>query len=338
MTAVRAFAFEWVLHVYHATWQGTAAALVLMAVARVRSPWSPSFRAALLGAAALKFVLPPMIPAPTGVFSPFHAELPALLRRGLSPESGFGRVCVGLVFLHAAGMVRGAWRLAREAFALERIRRSARPVDEPKLLRHRRELCSRLGIGPEPPLLASLEVSVPCAFGMRKPAILVPQSPLDRGGEASLRLVLAHELAHLARRDPRRNALRSGLAVLWWFNPAVQALVERLREISEELADDAALEATRGSAREYAQALVSAAAAAGTAPVSPACAISGKSAAGLERRIVRLADPGRRRSSALSRRQRLAVAAVALLFLPGVRPGQERPKGRSLPALSPRSR
>ena len=35
----------------------------------------------------------------------------------------------------------------------------------------------------------------------------------------TLRAVLAHELAHLRRRDPLQNALVAWLAPLWWPNP-----------------------------------------------------------------------------------------------------------------------
>ena len=79
----------------------------------------------------------------------------------------------------------------------------------------------------------------PVAFGVLRPTVLLPRGFADRYGELELKVLLAHELAHLAARDPLWLAISDALTGLLWWHPAVWWARRRLRVISEVAADDA---------------------------------------------------------------------------------------------------
>lgn len=130
----------------------------------------------------------------------------------------------------------------------------------------------------------------------------------------ALAAVLAHEGAHLRRRDPLRfSALRAVAQTLFWL-PALRALADGAADEAEVRADDAAAAAT--DALTLAGALVALAA----WPV-PSRPVPGDPASGyavgfvradlLERRVRRLAGEDTRPASRVGRRS-LAGAALAL--------------------------
>lgn len=79
----------------------------------------------------------------------------------------------------------------------------------------------------------------PFAFGMRRPALALPEDFRVRFTEAQQEAMLLHELAHLAADDPR--TLLSGrvvVALLWW-HPAAWWMQHRLHAEMEASADSA---------------------------------------------------------------------------------------------------
>ncbi|MEZ4700878.1 MAG: M56 family metallopeptidase [Rhodothermales bacterium] len=73
----------------------------------------------------------------------------------------------------------------------------------------------------------------PVTFGWRRPAIVLPVSLLEEPD--ALDMTLEHELIHVAHRDFARGVLESVVRSLFFINPAVHAVsqrIERLRELS----------------------------------------------------------------------------------------------------------
>lgn len=96
----------------------------------------------------------------------------------------------------------------------------------------------------------------PMLLKVFKPVLLLPRH-VAAGDAARRALILAHEHAHLARRDPLWRQLALLAQALLWFNPAMRGLLARLAWAQEAGCDRAVL-ATRGAAerRQYASALV----------------------------------------------------------------------------------
>ena len=89
-------------------------------------------------------------------------------------------------------------------------------------------------------LLQSDHPALLMAWGWRRPTILVPNIA-HRWTRERIEVVLAHEVAHLARHDSLWQIAVAVLRALYWFNPVVWFAAARLRAESEQACDDAVL-------------------------------------------------------------------------------------------------
>ena len=94
----------------------------------------------------------------------------------------------------------------------------------------------------------------PFCFGVRRPTIVLPAALCVPELEASLRHVLAHEVAHLHQRDSRGHAVLSAALPLLYLHPLYWWLRAKAHLAAELVADDVA--AARTDARSYADALI----------------------------------------------------------------------------------
>jgi beta-lactamase regulating signal transducer with metallopeptidase domain len=104
-------------------------------------------------------------------------------------------------------------------------------------------------------------------------------------------LLLAHELAHLARRDHFLRWLEWGVRALFWWVVPVWWVGRRLREAQEASCDAVVQRLYPGGAHEYAVALLDALDFAAGAPVAPS--VQSSAAPRMRRRLERLVRPGR---------------------------------------------
>jgi len=119
---------------------------------------------------------------------------------------------------------------------LQRVERQSHRVE----VSAAREIASRLGLVPERiQLCEAAGFSGPVAFGVFRPTVLLPRGFTHQYGDLELKVLLAHELAHLAARDPLWLAISDVLSGLLWWHPAVWWARRRLRATSEAAADDA---------------------------------------------------------------------------------------------------
>ena len=72
--------------------------------------------------------------------------------------------------------------------------------------------------------------------------MLLP-SDAERWDEPRIRVVLAHELAHVCRRDWLVQTTADVIRAVFWFNPLFWVACRRLRRESEQACDDAVLAA-----------------------------------------------------------------------------------------------
>lgn len=84
--------------------------------------------------------------------------------------------------------------------------------------------------------------SMPVAWGWRKPCVLLPRGFREWDSDR-LHAVLAHELAHIGRRDWLTQIAAEVAKCVYWFHPLVWLAAAQLREESERAADDAVLRA-----------------------------------------------------------------------------------------------
>lgn len=259
--------------------------------------------------------VPVRVPAPVELGGgPVFSQLPAARAAGsISPveaeRSYPGEVMAALGWLWLAGTVLFAALLATGLARLAWLASRARPVENALWHAQLRELSMWYGLTRQVRLLQSNRPALLVTWGLRSPKILLPVTAnswsVDR-----IRVVLAHELAHVVRHDWMTHIAADALRAFYWFNPLVWLMGRRLREESERACDDAVLETgVKGSA--YAAHLLDVARGFSVhrRAWSPAPAIASPSH--LERRVRAMLNAGlNRRPPTLLARFVIAIAAI----------------------------
>jgi beta-lactamase regulating signal transducer with metallopeptidase domain len=162
-----------------------------------------------------------------------------------------------------------------------------------------------------------------------EPRLLVPASLLDRLTEEQWDTLLAHELAHLRRRDHWVRLLEVAVIGLYWWHPVLWWARHKLREAEEQCCDAWVVWALPGAAEVYARALVEAVTyLSGARTVLPLAASGIGQMHLLKRRLTMIMRGTTPR--ALSATGSLAVFGLAALLLP-VYPTLARTQGPDRP-------
>jgi beta-lactamase regulating signal transducer with metallopeptidase domain len=117
------------------------------------------------------------------------------------------------------------------------------------------EFAKRLNVKQHITLLESKLVPVPVVLGWLRPVILLPTSVVTGLSPKQLEMLLAHELAHVLRRDYLVNVLQSVLESLLFYHPVVWWVSGQIRKEREYCCDDLAVSLT-GNSQQYAQTLL----------------------------------------------------------------------------------
>ena len=91
-------------------------------------------------------------------------------------------------------------------------------------------------------IVDSMLVDVPSVIGTIRPVILLPVAALTSLTPDQIEALLAHELAHIRRRDYAVNIAQTLAEALLFFHPAVWWMSARIREEREHCCDDIAVD------------------------------------------------------------------------------------------------
>ena len=292
-------------------WQGSLVALILGAVLRaapaLRLTAATRYRICWL---ALGVVLAlPLVPALVAAVPAAGGH--ATMRGGAltlpGPPPALAAAAAAVWMLAAAA---GAMRLALDLLRLRRMKARARPVSEAR--QRRLPLWQSVRHRGRRARLVVVDERVPTAvLGFGRPLIVVPRTLLEALGDAELDQVLAHEHAHVERRDDWANLLQRVIAVPFGLHPAVW-LIGRWMRRERELAADERVAVRTGAPRAYARCLARVAEVM-TWPAAPRLAPGAFGCRGeVERRVVHLLDSRRHRARRASRRVLVPAAALAV--------------------------
>jgi len=227
----------------------------------------------MIGLPLLRLVIPgivlPVLPASPGPTTAIEATLPMAPERssaGAAPpaEARFegnsywpaDRVTWTVVAF--GGYLAGAFVLLARLFVglagCRRIVRASRPIAVDGLLASRSPSLVRLLHRHRVQVRVCSKVRVPLTLGWWHPKILLPAEP-QGWGSAKAEAVLAHELAHVERRDALFVLLGAITQCLYWFHPLAWLVPRRLASLSERVCDDRAIALT-GAPVPYARCLL----------------------------------------------------------------------------------
>jgi len=322
----------------------SGAALMLAALLRSRSA---ADRALVLRLGVAMLLLLPLIALwlPALEIVAFAAPQAAPLSHGLAPEvqlAGFAAAPAApeptiwddptpLVLLaYLGGLAMVGSRLLAGLWTLHGWTRRAREVDCPEWRAAFDRVRWMVPDADSVRLLVSDEVNSPLSWGWRRPAILLDTDTLGQPEDAEA--ILAHEAAHVARRDWPMLMMSQLAATLFWFNPLVWRLEREVVQQAEEAADIEA--ARRVEPARYAETLLSWAQ---VNPMLPANSIAPSTSA-LGRRVRAILDrrlrerPSGSAWTALAMLACIAIAApVAATRLVAASPEAQPPAGPEAP-------
>lgn len=224
------------------------AAIWTVVLVKLVLPWGPEVAGSL---ADLWAMATRAEPAAHGAAPPLELAAAAAGR-----ELTWGAALSALLLAGWAAL--GARRLGAAVLHLRRQRRelAALPAAPPWIAALCGELAARFRVT-APSVVVHPERVVPhLLYGLRRSYLVVPAALLDDRQGHLLELALAHELAHLRRRDPLARWLLAAVSAVWFFLP-IGRLIGRPLERSQEVAADALALSTLGlPAAAYAQRLV----------------------------------------------------------------------------------
>ena len=165
-----------------------------------------------------------------------------------------GDTLVWLWLLGSASVL--GWTLVRTL----RFHRSLLGASEPappEVRRLAREIARRLGLRATPAVYATrAQLSPMVWWAGGKVRVLIPSTLLAEMNESDLRCILAHELAHIRRRDHVVRWLEWLACAAFWWNPVAWWARRRLRASEELCCDALAVAAIAAEPRTYAGALL----------------------------------------------------------------------------------
>jgi TonB family protein len=210
--------------------------------------------AAILASLVLP-VLAPLLPA-------WHSKslgfAVSRLSRGGAPTAERGRAPSVIVHAVSARSIPATWpevawavwavgfglllvRLAVGFARMATVRARSTLLRDGDWMREVVRISGMLGISRPVRLLQAADpAAMPLAWGLFQPHILVPSSAAE-WPEDRRRIVLFHELTHIARHDCGVQILAEFIRAVYWFDPLAWLAVARLRRESECASDDSVL-------------------------------------------------------------------------------------------------
>lgn len=245
----------------------------------------------------------PEEPAASAAVEPAPAGSPSAAG---AAEFPFTAVGIGLWLLLGLGLT--AWYVGRRLILVGRL--GDRRVVHDVTLRERLEALQReMGLRRRVSLTASTAISSPVALGRNE--ICLPSAAMADLDPEQQRAMLAHELAHLARRDPEWLTVACVLERVFFFQPLNRVARARIQESAEYLADEAAARLSGGV--PLARCLVKVAEWIQASPLGVPVAGMAEQRSQLSARVVRLLES---KGLGTPRRQRaLVMASLGVLLL-----------------------
>ena len=118
------------------------------------------------------------------------------------------------------------------------IARAAAPVESGREVDALRLIERAVGVATPIRLVQTDSALEPGVFGVRRPILVWPRAIDERLDERQLATILAHEVAHVRRRDNLAAMLHMAVTAIFWFHPLVWWIGARLVDERERACDE----------------------------------------------------------------------------------------------------
>jgi beta-lactamase regulating signal transducer with metallopeptidase domain len=319
-------AFSWYLQ--NAITTALLVPFVLIACRAFRD--RPAVQHALWLILLVKFLMPPLVAWPWQLdnlwqyaISFFAASQVAL---PVEPTLSFSEAPAASFSDFLIPALSALWLIGAIALAdiqLRKIRRQSRLIKHATtapttLATTATDIARRWGLAPIPVLIAR-GIASPFLWCLGRLKLIWPQNMV--ANELS-RAIMAHELAHLRRRDHWIAWLEMVAALVWWWNPIFWIVRKNLRSTSEMACDALALAAFPEGRCEYAETLLELSAVSKSRAPALVLGVSTGTPSSFERRMSMIVSE--RVSGKLSLMGILAAGLLAIASLPAWTYGQDR--------------
>jgi beta-lactamase regulating signal transducer with metallopeptidase domain len=172
----------------------------------------------------------------------------------IAPAAGYDRIVFPTLLLLGGfmtwitGIGWGLTSLVRGQRHLQNMSVASESIVDPRTVALCEALCRSFGLR-RIPRMATTQCVSPMLVGVFRPLILLPPALTQAHHFNELRLVLAHEIAHIKRRDLLWNLVPVFVRTVFFFHPMV-GLAERRWSLAQELACDELTLAMTGARRD----------------------------------------------------------------------------------------
>jgi beta-lactamase regulating signal transducer with metallopeptidase domain/DUF4097 and DUF4098 domain-containing protein YvlB len=224
------------------------------------------------------------------------------------------RAIYALPFVWALGFVCVLAWLTIGRIRLRRIGKTAWPLSGANWMQLLDDERREAGVAKSVVLATSSVVSTPLTWGWQNPVILLPDDADDWSKEHR-RIVLRHELAHIARNDSLSQLVAGVGCAFYWFHPLVWAAERRMRAECERACDDRVVSLGTPAA-DYAAHLLEVARSARAFGAAGFLSVAMARPSQLEGRLLAVLSESRQRVSTSQRARRVVPALFALMLIP----------------------
>lgn len=201
--------------------------------------------------------------------------------------------------------------------ALKRLERRSEAIDGHPLADELSQAARDQGILRPIRLKLSSRPSIPMTWGIVRPVLLLPREAIT-WPDAPLRIVLLHELAHIARFDFLTQLVGTIVRALHWYNPLAWWGLSQMKIEQEQACDDCVLR-TGTAADVYAFELLNVTSQYPRPRFTPSAALAIGRSAKLQCQLESILDESRNRRP-LTLRSSAAVALAGVLMVTGIAP------------------
>ena len=233
--------------------------------------------------------LPAFLPLPHSASG--HSSITFVAAQGLDLKAANvfiipTTLIVPLLFLYFIALLYFAVRLGWSIYCTATLYRNSSAVSLSAVHDELWHRCRQAFSIDEASILSSSRITGPVTMGLRKPALLMPAEFFSTCAPQDFLAALAHECAHMRRRDFQKNLLYEFASLFIAFHPVTHILKSNIAQTREMICDAMATDKFIDS-RIYTQSLLRLAAMIALAPrVSPTHAIGIFDANILEKRIM----------------------------------------------------